>query len=97
MDNCFISLNAIAEREIEDKQFKIAYREWIMKNKKGFYDGILAVFNKYKKTDPNKWLYADFKRWILSGENWTLDVSIGVQKYRTPLNLLCLFGISPSV
>jgi hypothetical protein len=40
-----------------------------------------------------KWNYNDFKRWILSGDNWTMDISLGNTKYRTPLNLLCLFGI----
>lgn len=52
---------------IEDKKFKIALREWVIKNKKGFYDGVLSTFNKYKRADPNKWLYADFKRWVMSG------------------------------
>jgi hypothetical protein len=40
-----------------------------------------------------KWNYSDFKRWIFSGDNWTMDISLGAVKYRTPLNLLCLFGI----
>ena len=84
---------AIAETNIEDKKFKLALREWVMKNKKQFYDAVLEVFNKNKKTDPNKWMYADFKRWVLSGKNWTLDISLGPHKFRTPLNLLCLFGI----
>ena len=93
VDNCFISLMIIAEKQIQDSQFRVALRDWVMKNKKTFYDGVLAAFNKNKKTDPNKWMYADFKRWILSGQNWTLDISLGPHKFRTPLNLLCLFGI----
>ena len=93
IDNCFISLMAIAEKDIPDRQYKMALRDWVMKNKKSFYDGVLATFNKYKRSDPHKWGYADFKRWVMSKENWTLDVSVGVNKYRTPLNLLCFFGI----
>lgn len=85
---------AIAEKDITDSQFRVSLREWIMKNKKSFYDQVLGVFNKHKKTDPERWLYADYKRWVLSEENWTLDITLGAHKYRTPLNLLGLLGIS---
>lgn len=53
----------------------------------------MKIFQNNKRSHPEKWNYADFKRWILSGENWTLDITLGGQKLRTPLNLLCLFRI----
>lgn len=65
-----------------------------MKNKKKFFDFVIAIFEKYKRSDPHRWNLADYKRWILSGENWTLDFEIGTKIYRMPLNLLCLFSIN---
>jgi hypothetical protein len=68
-------------------------KDWVSKNKKQFFDEILKIFHRHKRSDPVKWNYIDFKRWVLSGENWTMDISLGVNKYKMPTNLLCLFGI----
>ncbi len=87
---------ACVEKDITDNNFRVNLREWVGKNKKIFFDQIISIFNKYKRTDPHKWNYNDFKRWVQSGENWTLDVSMGGKKYRVPVNLLCLFGIPRS-
>lgn len=93
MDNCFISLMATVEKDISDNNYRVCLKDWVSKNKKSFFDHVIGMFNKYKRTDPHKWNYNDYKRWVLSGDNWTLDAGLGGRKYRVPVNLLCLFGI----
>lgn len=93
MDNCLSGLMAALEKEITDQHLKICLKDWLSKNRKIFFDETLKVFHNNKRSDPNKWLYNDYKRWVLSGENWTMDIQLGVKKYRVPLNLLSLFGI----
>lgn len=93
MDNCFVSLMIALNQDLTDTQFKLCLKDWISKNKKQFFDEILKIFHKHKRSDPVKWNYSDFKRWILSGENWTMDITLGTKKYRIAINLLCLFGI----
>ncbi len=85
------------EKDITENHFRVCLKEWISKNKKQFFDEVLKIFHKHKRSDPNKWNYSDFKRWVLSGENWTMDIALGTRKYRTPLNLLCLFGIGKPI
>lgn len=97
MDNCFVSLMAAMEKDLTENQLKLTLKDWISKNKKVFFEEILKIFQKHKKSDPVKWNYSDFKRWILSGENWTMDIALGAKKYRVPLNLLCLFGMPKPV
>jgi hypothetical protein len=84
---------SIVEKDIIDNYFKVSLKDWMGKNRKVLYDEVLRIFEKHKRSDLDKWNYADFKRWVLSGENWTLDIQIDGKKYRTPLNLLCLFGM----
>ena len=81
------------ERSIAENQFRTSLKEWIIKHKKSFFEYVLGIFQKHKKSDPHYWHYNDFKRWVLSGENWTLDIEVGENKFRTPLNLLCLFAL----
>lgn len=93
MDNVFISLLALFEKDLSDNHFRVSLKEWVSKNRKIFFDEVLKIFHKFKRSDPVKWSYVDYKRWVLSGENWTMDLSLGAKKYRTPVNLLCLFGL----
>lgn len=52
MDNCFISLMTAVQKDIHDQKFKVGFKDWVSKNKKVFYDYVLAVFEKYKRSDP---------------------------------------------
>jgi hypothetical protein len=67
MDNILTSLMSALEKDLTDNYFKVSLKDWIIKNKNGFYQQIINVFNKHKRSDPNKWNYADFKRWVLTG------------------------------
>ena len=67
MDNCFISLMATLEKDLTDNNFRNCLKDWVSKNKKTYFDQILVIFNKYKRSDPHKWNYNDYKRWVLSG------------------------------
>lgn len=74
MDNCFVSVLNAAQKNIDDHNFRINFKDWVNKHRKQFFDATLRIFEKYKRSDPNYWNMADYKRWVLSGENWTLDL-----------------------
>lgn len=58
---------AVVKKDLTENHFKVSLKDWISKNKKVFFDEILKVYHKYKRSDPNKWNYIDYKRWVLSG------------------------------
>jgi hypothetical protein len=67
MDKCFISLMQIAENQTKDANFKIQLREWTNQNNKKITEHIISIFKKNLKSDPERWSFGDYKKWVLNG------------------------------
>ena len=96
MKKCYDSgiQNISAMGVSEDKEtFKKSLKEWLSTNDDLIVKEIHHIFDANAQVNTEFWTFGDFKRWILSKENWFIYIELNDEKHRIPLHLLCILGI----
>lgn len=76
-----------------DSNFRKSFEDWTIENHGTLDHEMDVMFTTHAQSKPNEWTREDFKRWILEGNQWTIQVEIKGKVFRIPLNLACLFGV----
>ena len=74
-------------------EFKACYQEWIKRSRHTVVAYAEKIFCDHCQAHEALWTEGDFKRWVLSKNQWTIYFELRGVTYNIPLNLLSLFGI----